>query len=82
MKTRSYSVTAESVSSDLVEAKKDGGSKIWKQLKGTGLFKVGRVASVFSSLNVKKNKNIPEEKQEFKSLCKYIYLFHHYLLEI
>ena len=75
MKTRSYSVTAESVSSELVEVKKDGGSKIWRQLKGTGIFKVGRVASVFSSLNAKKNKNLPEAKQDFKSLCKYISFF-------
>ena len=68
LKKRSYSVT-ESVAE--LEAKKDSGSKIWKQLKGTGFFNVGRVASVFSSLHARKNKTILESKQDCKSLCEY-----------
>ena len=68
LKKRSYSTT-EAVSE--MEVKKDGGSKIWRQLKGTGIL-VGRVASVLSNLNTRKNKHPSETKQDFSSTCKFI----------
>lgn len=66
MKKRSYSVT-ESVS-DQLDVKKESGSKIWKQIKGTGLFKVGKVASVFSKLSQAKNN---DPKHDAISLSKF-----------